>query len=82
MHEVLGVPELKVKTFRHQAVKRLADGFAISARTEDGLIEAVERRGTLFMIGVQYHRDKLRSGGARFNALSVRFLDAATSSSR
>ncbi|HNR29429.1 MAG TPA: gamma-glutamyl-gamma-aminobutyrate hydrolase family protein [Candidatus Hydrogenedentes bacterium] len=75
LHEVFGVTRLVVNTYHHQAVKRLADGFVVSARTEDGLVEAIERREPPFMLGVQFHPERLRAKDARFDALFARFMD-------
>ena len=42
-------------TSHHQAVKNIAPGFVISAKTKDGVIEAIEKKDYPFMIGVQWH---------------------------
>ena len=44
-----------VNSFHHQAVKDVAPGFVITARTEDGIIEAIESRENSFIVGVQWH---------------------------
>lgn len=77
LHKIFGAVKLTVNTYHHQAVDRLAAGFVVSACTEDGLIEAIERKGAPLMIGVQFHPEKLRANDARFNTLFVQFLDAA-----
>lgn len=45
----------RVNSLHHQAVKRLAPEFVISARAEDGVVEAIESPGRPFVIGVQWH---------------------------
>lgn len=62
LHSVLGVSQLPVNTYHHQAVKTAAPGFAVSARAEDGVIEALEapqRR----ILGVQWHPENLAHAG-------------------
>jgi len=47
-----------VNSRHHQAIGRLGDGLRVSARDpEDGTIEAVERPGKRFVIGVQWHAE-------------------------
>jgi putative glutamine amidotransferase len=48
-----------VNSFHHQAIERLGDGLAISARADDGTIEAVEDPRRPFLIGVQWHAETL-----------------------
>lgn len=62
LHTVLGLEQVWVNTYHHQAVKTAADGFAVSARAEDGVIEALEapqRR----ILGVQWHPENLAHAG-------------------
>jgi putative glutamine amidotransferase len=44
-----------VNSRHHQAVDRLAPGFQVSATAPDGIIEAIERPGGSFCLGVQWH---------------------------
>ena len=56
---------LPVNSFHHQAVKAVAPGFAVSALSPDGLIEAVESTQHKSMIGVQWHPECMILGGDR-----------------
>jgi len=57
---ILGVENLRVNSFHHQMVGRLAPGFMISARSGDGVIEAIEpETKTAFCIGVQFHPENM-----------------------
>ncbi len=49
----------KVNTSHHQAVARVADGFAVVARAPDGVIEAMELPGMRFFCGVEFHPERL-----------------------
>lgn len=44
-----------VNSYHHQAVRRVADGLTVTAHTPDGLIEAFEKKGARFFMGVQWH---------------------------
>lgn len=43
----------------HQAIKELGEGLTVSARTEDGIIEAVEDMRQGYVIGVQSHPESI-----------------------
>jgi gamma-glutamyl-gamma-aminobutyrate hydrolase PuuD len=42
----------------HQAVDRLGDGLVVTGRAGDGTVEAVERDGPGFVLGVQWHPEQ------------------------
>ncbi|MFF3513812.1 gamma-glutamyl-gamma-aminobutyrate hydrolase family protein [Streptomyces sp. NPDC002573] len=46
---------VSVPTYHHQAVDRLGAGLLASAHAEDGTVEAVERPGDGWVLGVQWH---------------------------
>ena len=51
-----GTPRASVNSVHHQAIKDLAPGLVVEARSPgDGLIEAVRRPGGSYMAGVQWH---------------------------
>lgn len=52
---VMGTTSLPVNSFHHQAVKEPAPGFKVCARSNDGIIEAVESTEYKSMLGVQWH---------------------------
>ncbi|HEY7432792.1 MAG TPA: gamma-glutamyl-gamma-aminobutyrate hydrolase family protein [Streptosporangiaceae bacterium] len=63
----LGLPgggSLRVRSAHHQALASAGPGWRVTARDADGLIEAIERPGDPFTIGVQWHpeRGELLSG--------------------
>ena len=49
----------RVNFFHHQAVRDVADGFYVSACSNDGIIEAIESREHRFMLGVQFHPEMM-----------------------
>lgn len=55
---LLGAGEVDVNSFHHQALKRIGRGFRVAARSPDGIVEAVEREGEPFVVGVQWHPER------------------------
>jgi gamma-glutamyl-gamma-aminobutyrate hydrolase PuuD len=66
----------EVNSRHHQAVKRLADGFRVSATAPDGVIEAIEDPSVHFCLGVQWHPENFFRTG-EFRPLFEGFLEAA-----
>ena len=49
---------LAVHSYHHQAVDELADGLVVSARSDDGTIQAVELAAVPFGVAVQWHPEE------------------------
>jgi putative glutamine amidotransferase len=59
---IAAAAELPVNSRHHQAIAELAPGLAVSAVAPDGVIEAVEGRGTPWLVAVQWHPENLAAG--------------------
>lgn len=57
--EILGQPVLRVNSLHHQAVRQAAPGLSITARSSDGIVEAVEMPEHPFGLAVQWHPECL-----------------------
>ncbi|OGV73772.1 MAG: hypothetical protein A3K19_11985 [Lentisphaerae bacterium RIFOXYB12_FULL_65_16] len=73
--EIYGVGAVKVNSHHHQAVKVAAPGFEVTARTADGLIEAIERPASRLVLGVQWHPEKIFFEDAAARKLIEHFVD-------
>ena len=51
--------KVMVNTLHHQAVRKVGEGLVVTAISEDGLIEGLERPDYPFMLGVQWHPERL-----------------------
>lgn len=71
VHRLLGAGA-DVLCSHHQAIDRLGESLLVSARSDDGVIEAVEVLGRTFAVGVQWHPEE--NGDAR---LFVGLIEAA-----
>ncbi|GAA1059748.1 gamma-glutamyl-gamma-aminobutyrate hydrolase family protein [Agromyces bracchium] len=49
---------LPVHVYHHQAIDRVADGLTVTARTSEGVIEAVELDDATFGLAVQWHPEE------------------------
>jgi putative glutamine amidotransferase len=54
-----GASEAKVNTLHHQGIDRLGAGLVVEGRTDDGLIEAARSDGDWWVLGVQWHPERL-----------------------
>jgi len=59
LRRVFGRDSIMVNSFHHQAVHPAAPGFEVAARAGDGIVEAIEKVGSRFMVGVQWHPEAL-----------------------
>jgi putative glutamine amidotransferase len=55
---MVGAGALDVHSYHHQGVDRLGDGLVVSARTDDGLVQAFEAEGEQYLVGVQWHPEE------------------------
>ncbi len=70
--DIIGAEQIRVYSNHHQAVRGLAEGFKIVARSEDGVVEAMERKEGGFGLFVQWHpelTDDLAGRRAIYGAL-------------
>jgi len=71
-----GATNVRVNSFHHQSIDRVAAGFRASAKSRDGVIEAIERTDHPFYLGVQWHPERMPDS-ALTRRLVGAFVDAA-----
>jgi putative glutamine amidotransferase len=59
LNQIIGERTAKVNSRHHQAVKVISEGFVVTAQSPDGIIEAVEDPSKQFVVGVQYHPERM-----------------------
>ncbi|WJH37234.1 gamma-glutamyl-gamma-aminobutyrate hydrolase family protein [Paenibacillus sp. CC-CFT747] len=82
LHGILGALEIRVNSFHHQAVRRAAPGLTVTAHALDGIVEAVERPGPPFFVGVQWHPEDMAGGDRYAAALFQSLVEACFSDAR
>lgn len=70
-----------VNSRHHQSVGTAAPGFDITATSPDGVIEAMEKPGATFCVGVQWHPENFWRTG-EFRSLFEGFVQAANARKR
>jgi len=75
---LLGRERLEVNSSHHQAAWTVGKGFRVVARSPDGIVEAIEDPTRRFLLGVQWHPERLLER-AEHLALFVGLVEAARS---
>jgi putative glutamine amidotransferase len=78
--EIMGARRLRVNSYHHQGVKKVAEGLVVSARASDGVVEAVESTdlSECWLVGVQWHAEAMRNTeSAEHRNLFVSHVSAA-----
>ena len=78
LEQILGQQELWVNSFHHQAVGEVAGQANLSAWAADGVVEAIELPDAPFVLGVQWHPEKMmQAGDEASRRLFEAFVEAA-----
>lgn len=75
---ILKTNKIIVNSTHHQALKNIAEGFIVSARSEDGIIEAIESREHRFVLGVQCHPEDMYKESKLFLDLFKKLIQEAS----
>lgn len=59
LSKIVGKSTDAVNSAHHQAVDEIGEGFVVTARSEDDVIEAMENPSKKFVLGVQYHPERM-----------------------
>jgi putative glutamine amidotransferase len=72
---ILGPCSFPIAAHHHQAVETLGEGLVATAHADDGVIEALEEPGDVFVLGVQWHPEERLDPEGR--QLLTAFVEAA-----
>ena len=78
IHRLFG-DKLMVNSFHNMAVKKLAPCFKVTARSNEGVVEAIESISHPFIVAVQWHPEALISHHSHLIALFKAHVDACKS---
>jgi putative glutamine amidotransferase len=85
LYQILKIDSGFVVSHHHQAVDKIADGFIISCKASDGIIEAIEPKDILkynFLIGVQWHPERMDYSNPYSKNLAETFIAEIRKKSR
>ena len=80
LFEIIGEPLIRVNSFHHQSVKDVAPGFRVTAKAKDGIIEALESENHTFVLGVQFHPERMWQKHSNMAVLFQAFVKRAIES--
>lgn len=76
LHALLGAEALTVNSFHHQAIRTPGPGLVVTAQAEDGVAEGLESPRRTFVVGVQWHPERMVARHPAQRALFAALLDA------
>lgn len=83
LSRIFGATEVEVNSWHHQAVRKIGDGLRVVAKSPDGIIEATETTDPdRFLIGVQWHPEKLMPDNTTQAKLIEAFIEAAAAAKK
>jgi putative glutamine amidotransferase len=77
LSEIMGMGLFKVNTTHHQAARRIGKNLKIIAVSPDGVVEGLECTVNDFVVGVQFHPERLLEYDQKWGKLFKAFLSAA-----
>lgn len=78
LEKITGTPRLGVNSLHHQGMRKAGKNLKVAACSQDGVIEAVEMDGKAFVLGVQWHPEKMTDSPEQ-RLLFEAFIEAAKS---
>ncbi len=78
LYTITGVEKGTVNSFHHQAVDEVAPGMKVTARSDNGVAEAIEREmpvGKSFVMGLQWHPERLKANPGLSKPLAMKFVE-------
>lgn len=85
LYQITGTDSAAVTTNHHQAVDFLSPLLTVSARSSDGLVEGIEwlnPEGKNFLMGVQWHPERMETSNPLSGKLAGTFINACESFSK
>lgn len=77
VRRLLGADQILVNSLHHQSVKQIAPGLRVVGRAPDGVVEAIESTDGRFIVGVQFHPERMLDSDARMLRLFEEFVASA-----
>jgi putative glutamine amidotransferase len=76
LREIVGKDRPTVNSWHHQSINRVAKGLAVTAVSDDGIIEGVESDAHRFLLGVQWHPERMQDDRRQQNLFRALISEA------
>ncbi|WP_366922918.1 gamma-glutamyl-gamma-aminobutyrate hydrolase family protein [Metallumcola ferriviriculae] len=76
LKDIILADKIRVNSFHHQAVRKIAPQFTICAQAGDGIVEAIESEKNTFVVGVQWHPECMWQNDENSRRLFAAFVEA------
>ncbi|AGB40356.1 putative glutamine amidotransferase [Halobacteroides halobius DSM 5150] len=73
--QAFGKTEIKTNSLHHQVLKEVGEGLEVTARANDGIVEAIEDKSKQFLLAVQWHPEMMFEKVAEQSKLFDYFVD-------
>ena len=77
LYNLVGQEEWNVNSFHIQRVDKVPEGFIVSAKAEDGVIEGIESIDHPFLVGFQFHPEELSYKDEKAGRIFKYFINEA-----
>lgn len=77
LYKLTGAERWEVNSFHIQAVERPPEGFRVSSRSDDGIVESIEAVNKKFFMGMQFHPEELYPVDDKAKKIFRNFIDTA-----
>ena len=78
LKKIMKIDNYSVCSMHHQKIAKLGENLKISAKSEDGVIEAIESKDKNFIMAFQGHIEKNIKNFKKYNNVIKEFLDYST----
>ena len=79
LYDIMKLNTASVNSMHHQAINKVGNGLKVTAKSDDGYVEAVEMENYPFCIGVQWHPEHMSKKSADQRKIFIAFVSACKS---
>ena len=79
LYSIVKSEHIDVDSSHHQAVDKIGDGLVVTARAEDGVIEALEMPSKKWILAVQWHPERIWCSAIEHRMIFESFINACGS---
>ncbi|HZE99173.1 MAG TPA: gamma-glutamyl-gamma-aminobutyrate hydrolase family protein [Planctomycetota bacterium] len=76
LRDIVGKDHPRVNSWHHQAIDTLGRGLTITAVADDGIVEGIESDAHRFLVGVQWHPERMQDDARQQNLFRALVAEA------